>query len=51
MTVNEFFRNILGLEEQVVVYFELDIRNRILNLWVKPYKMVTVARNIVDAAE
>ena len=38
MTVNKFIRNLLSLKELVVTHFELDIRSRILNLWVKPYK-------------
>lgn len=37
MIVNQFIRNMLGLKELVVTHFELDIRNRVLNLWVKPY--------------
>ena len=38
MTVNKFIRNLLNLKELVVTHFDLDIRNRALNLWVKPYK-------------
>jgi transposase len=38
MTVNKFIRNLLNLKELAVTHFELDIRHRILNLWVKPYK-------------
>ena len=38
MTVNRFIRNLLNLKELAVTHFELDVRHRILNLWVKPYK-------------
>ena len=38
MTVNRFIRNLLNLKEMAVTHFELDVRHRILNLWVKPYK-------------
>ena len=38
MTVNRFIRNLLNLKELAVTHFELDDRNRTLNLWVKPYK-------------
>lgn len=38
MTVNKFIRNLLNLKELAVTHFELDVRHRILNLWVKPYK-------------
>ena len=38
MTINKFIRNLLNLKELAVSHFELDIRHRILNLWVKPYK-------------
>jgi len=38
MTVNKFIRNLLNLKEMAVTHFELDDRQRILNLWVKPYK-------------
>ena len=38
MTVSKFIRNLLNLEELTVSHFELEIRRRTLNLWVKPYK-------------
>ena len=38
MTVNKFIRNLLNLKELAVTHLELDVRHRILNLWVKPYK-------------
>ena len=38
MTVNRFIRNLLNLKELAVTHLELDVRHRILNLWVKPYK-------------
>jgi len=38
MTVNKFIRNLLNLKELAVSHFELEIRRRTLNLWVKPYK-------------
>ncbi len=38
MTVNKFIRTVLNLKELSVSNFELKIRDRTLNLWVKPYK-------------
>ena len=35
MTVNKFIRNLLNLKELAVSHFELEIRRRTLNLWVK----------------
>ena len=35
MTVNRFIRNLLNLKELAVTHFELDVRHRILNLWVR----------------
>lgn len=38
MTINKFIKKLLNLKELYVVDFELQIRKRILNLRVKPYK-------------
>ena len=38
MNINKFIRSLLNLKEVSVSRFELQIRPRTLNLWVKPYK-------------
>lgn len=38
MTINRFIRSLLNLKELSVSRFELQIKLRTLNLWVKPYK-------------
>lgn len=38
MTVNKFIRTLLNLKELIVRNFHLQLRKRILTLWVKPFK-------------
>ena len=38
MTVNKFIRKLLKLKDLIVTDFQFKLRNKELNLWVKPYK-------------
>jgi len=38
MTVNKFIRKLLNLKGLFVTNYQFKIRDRVLNLWVKPHK-------------
>jgi len=38
MTINKFIRKLLFLKGLYATNFQFKIRDRVLNLWVKPYK-------------